>query len=61
MDRMHQGLERGEKILLEERVRFVELENKKLHDRLLNYQMTMEELEKTHIELVNMVKMQRRK
>ena len=40
----------------EDRVRFMELENRKLHDKIIQYQKMMEELEKTHLELVNVVR-----
>ena len=43
-------------MMMEDRLRVVSLENEKLHDRLMNYQVTLEELEKTHLELVQMMR-----
>lgn len=53
---MTEGLDKGERQLSEDRVRLMELENRKLHDKIIQYQRMMEELEKTHMELVSMVK-----
>lgn len=43
-------------MMMEDRLRVVSLENEKLHERLMNYQVTLEELEKTHLELVQMMR-----
>lgn len=53
---MQEGVEKGERMLLEEKFRLIEIENQKLHERIRHYQSTMEELENTHMELVDMVK-----
>ena len=47
-------------MMMEDRLRVVSLENEKLHERLMNYQVTLEELEKTHLELVQMMRSEHR-
>ena len=48
-NRIHEEFDHEERNMLHERLAVSELENRKLHDRLIKYKSTLEELERTHM------------